>query len=112
MTRHLTLSLGLLALTACFPRAAPPPGQLSASAIAAGTTRWPDATHESLEEGRQLFVKSCGECHSHPALDAVAQEKWPKVMTAMARKADLTPDQGELMLRFVLASMPPPAATP
>ena len=68
----------------------------------AAAGRWPDATPESLENGRQLFLAKCNKCHGYPAIEKVAPDEWPSIMERMGHKAHLSAPDQDLVLRFVL----------
>jgi cytochrome c5 len=101
----LALAATLIMVAGCAtPRTAPAPGPISSDAVAAAKTRWPDATSESLEEGRGLFLKSCNRCHGYPDRSAYSEEKWPGIMEVMGKRAKLTPEQIQLVLHFIIAT--------
>ena len=100
------VALGLTSLSGCFlfyPKSGPPPGALSASALESARTRWADSTPESLEQGRQTFLGNCDRCHHYPDLTRYSDEKWPKIVDRMGKKADLSAEETERVVRFVLA---------
>lgn len=104
--RLLALSTTLVcALSGClYPKAGSAPSPLDTMAVEAARTRWPDADAESLESGRQLFLGSCDGCHAYPALAHYEADEWPRIMKRMGGKADLSPEQTEQVLRFILVS--------
>lgn len=62
-----------------------------------------------LETARSLYVERCSSCHGLYAPDEYSEARWPALMTTMARKAKLTAEQREELLRFVLAARSVPA---
>jgi hypothetical protein len=57
----------------------------------------------TLEEGRQLFVHRCIECHTLPVVaryDAVA---WPWLINDMSARANLRPAEREALMAYILA---------
>ncbi len=91
-----------LVLAACGGAAMP--GAISPAMVERARARWPDASAESLEKGRQLFVARCNACHAYPEPSAHPDDRWPSITQRMAGKAKLGAADGELVLRFVLAS--------
>jgi len=103
--RRLALSaLGLLAAGCIFPKAAPVPGPVSPADVDRGRYRWPDVDRASLSAGRDLFAARCNGCHDYPALTSIPEADWPPIVEKMARKAKLSREQGQLVLRFVLVA--------
>lgn len=110
-------------LAGCFPKVGAAPGPLAAVSLPLAQSRYENVSMESLEQGRQLFLKSCKDCHGYPDLLAYPEEKWPAAATKMAQKANLSAAEAELLTRFVVVArvvetipaanrVPPPAATP
>ena len=95
---------GALALAGCMVKTAAAPGPLDAQAIEIAKARYADTTPEELEKGRQLFLKSCSECHGYPDLVAYPEQKWPGLARGMSKKAGLKADEGELVTRFVMVA--------
>ena len=94
-----------LALLACgYPKTAAVPGPLAPTAVESAAARWPGTTAESLNAGRELFVAKCNDCHGHPDIKRIADDRWPGILERMGKKADLTPEQTETVLRFVLTT--------
>lgn len=99
----LLLSAFVCATTsACGPRAGAAPGPLSMASAELARSRWPDASAESLEQGRQLFLTNCHRCHSYPDRTAYTAGEWPSLVRRMGRKAHLSDAEAMLVLRFVL----------
>lgn len=92
-----------VALAACGPRAGATPGPLTAAAAEAARARWADASPESLERGRQLFLLNCHRCHEYPDRPTYEVDEWPSIIQRMGRKAHLSDADARLVLRFVLA---------
>lgn len=42
--------------------------------------KWPDATHEALEQGLQLFTTKCNTCHALPDVRSESADEWPKII--------------------------------
>ena len=113
----LTLVL-TLALAGCMPKVGAAPGPLANETLEIAKAKWTDATPEALEQGRQLFLKHCNQCHGYPDLVAFPEAKWPATAKRMATKEKLSDADGELVARFVVAlraeltAPPKPAAEP
>jgi cytochrome c5 len=99
--RHLLIAV----LVACgYPKPGPPPAPLPPAAIEAARLRFPGATAESLESGRQVFLRNCNRCHELPAIGAFSEAELERIVPRMARKAKLDEVQSQQVLQFVLAA--------
>lgn len=101
MRSLILVALPLLAV-ACFPKSAPPPTTITSADISVAQKKWPDATEASLNQGKDVFIANCNQCHDYPAMDAKSEAAWPATMDKMAAKAHLNPQQKQDVLRFVL----------
>ena len=99
--------LAAFGLACGFPKAGPVPGPVSPERATAASTKWQGTTPESLAAGRETFSAKCNACHGHPDVSAIAEEKWPTILDAMAKKADLTPKQKDDVLHFILSARTP-----
>ena len=91
------------------------PGELSEAAIAGALGKYPGASAASLQQGRQLFLDNCENCHAYADLWFYDAEKWPDIMKKMGKEAELTQQESDLVLHFVLtakADPRPPDAPP
>lgn len=95
----------LVAFTACgYPKAGTVPAPVTPAAEASAATRWPGTTPESLRNGRDLFAAKCNDCHGHPDITAIADDRWPGIVQRMGKKAKLAEPQTQDVLRFILAA--------
>ena len=62
---------------------------------------FPDATRESLEQGRKVFAQRCSVCHALPDPTTRTREGWRKVMVVMAVRARLVGERRELVERYL-----------
>src|SRR4051812_34808766 len=90
------LLLGLSACTSPVPRP-------NASATRAARERWPGTTRVQLENGRSLFLARCSGCHNLPKPTDYSAQEWRPIVERMEPLAKLTNEQGELVLRYVVA---------
>ncbi len=63
----------------------------------------PGATRQVLLEGRDLFVRKCGSCHSLPLPEAYPMTEWERHFRAMAPRARLSPEEKDRVWKFLLA---------
>ena len=93
----------------CYPKAAPAPGALSANRVTWASTRWPGVTASALSAGRDLFLAKCDGCHAYPDLTAISEERWPGILEKMGKKSELSAEERDAVLHYVLASRSQPA---
>jgi mono/diheme cytochrome c family protein len=74
----------------------PTPAQLARS-----QATWPDATPQTLDDGRTLFASRCTGCHVAPRAEVVPAIGWPGEVSKMAPRAHLTPEQIDLISRYL-----------
>jgi mono/diheme cytochrome c family protein len=108
--------LVVVSITAC-ARARLVPDSVDAAWAA---TRWPGTTAADLDAGYEIYRGRCAGCHHLPLPTAHGEEKWRRAMQEMAPKAKLTPEEHDLVLRYILAvrvrgegeapESPPPAS--
>jgi len=91
----------LLFAVSCGGGAVPHPTEAH---LARARARWPDTTAASLERGRELYVARCSGCHPlHPPSTQPAA-RWAVVLDQMAPRAKLSPEERELVLRYLTAT--------
>lgn len=56
---------------------------------------------ERIAEGKTIFDNSCGKCHDLPDPKSHTDTEWIGIVNAMAPKAKLTNEQGELVYDYV-----------
>ena len=66
--------------------------------------RWPEASLESLEAGRQAYVARCSGCHALHLPEERPPEVWPKMVAQMERDQGVRvrPEERELILRYLM----------
>jgi hypothetical protein len=101
--RRLTVA-ALVFVLGCYPKVSAAPPVLSAADADRAAARWPGVSASSLLAGRDHFLAKCNGCHGYPDLSAISDERWPAIVTRMAGKAHLTPEEGDGVLHFILAS--------
>ncbi len=104
--RRLLVVFAAVSLSGCFPRVAKPPDALSDAELEAVKAKYPDATSESMEKGRHLFVDHCDHCHGFPDLAYKKAEDWPKTSERMGKKSDMDPAEIDLLQKWIAAAYP------
>lgn len=95
----LTTLVALAVLTLACAGALPP---VTPALVERAVGRWPDSSEASLKRGRRLFVDRCSGCHSLVLPREHSGEEWPDYLDAMSERARLTPQERELVLRYLL----------
>lgn len=68
------------------------------------SAKWPGTTVGDLDRGRETFVGRCGGCHNLPEPNVKTPEEWSRVLDEMAARSKLTPDEKDLVLRYLSAA--------
>ena len=65
--------------------------------------RWPGTTVSTLNEGRALYVRRCGTCHSLYAPAEFAEPEWRASIAEMRDRAHVQPREEDLILKYLVA---------
>jgi hypothetical protein len=66
--------------------------------------RWPDATVQSLNEGRSLYIDHCSGCHSLHPPNEYTESEWKKSLDEMALKAKLLDTEKQLVYQYLITA--------
>jgi hypothetical protein len=67
---------------------------------------------EHLEEGRRLYTNRCAECHDLEMLDSRSLGGWDKMVSGMARRANLSGAEKARVMDYLAAALKVVEATP
>jgi mono/diheme cytochrome c family protein len=97
--------LGLLTV-ACVSSALPQP---TAADVTRGNARFPDLRLSELEQGRQLYVSRCGNCHTLKAPLELPPEQWQAAVTDMRVKngVKLSDAEAQAIVRYLTVAATP-----
>jgi mono/diheme cytochrome c family protein len=56
-----------------------------------------------LEQGRDLFVHRCIECHTLPPIWKYSRQDWPQIVKDMSHRASLKPGDRDAVVAYILA---------
>jgi cytochrome c5 len=87
----------LAALVACSKMLTPT--QSDADRAAA---KFPGLTLAELNEGKTLYADNCAKCHSLKKPKSRNEEGWRKIVPPMAKKAKITADHEDKILKYVV----------
>lgn len=59
------------------------------------------ATLAQLQQGRSIFVNSCGNCHGLPSPDSYSASNWNIILANMAPRAGLSASDAALVSKYV-----------
>jgi mono/diheme cytochrome c family protein len=103
ITRAPLLILVLLLSACAIDRFAPPPVTQALVARAS-----PDhATAPQLKTGRKIFASRCIDCHTLPVVSRYSRDQWPRLVSRMASRADLTADEEQSVIAYLRAAANP-----
>jgi len=80
----------------------PPP--VTAAMVSRSKQSWPEASQDKLEKGRSTFAAKCHQCHALPKPTAKTAAEWPAQVEKMGKLAELTDEQKQLVLHYLLAA--------
>jgi len=76
------------------------------------TTSTVDSTEEvkvysadQLAEGSSIYSSKCTTCHKAKIIDDYTEKRWSKVLPNMAKKAELNPNELELVQAYVASEL-------
>lgn len=64
--------------------------------------RFPDATKAELEKGYAVFTGPCTKCHRAKDITGYPESKLLDIVDAMAKKAKITPEEKQALIRFAV----------
>jgi cytochrome c5 len=100
-SRRLAPWLLALALAgACGSSAIPHPTEADAQWA---QTRWPGTTGAQLAEGRDLYVRKCGGCHTLYEPSHVVRVDWPATFDEMSDRAKMADPERERVRHYLTA---------
>jgi hypothetical protein len=83
--------------------------------LIAGCTGPGHATELPVDEttaARKLYVAKCAKCHKFYDPAKYSDEEWQKWMAKMSKKSKLTPEQSEVLARYIEDTFRSPKANP
>ncbi len=60
-----------------------------------------NATLDQLQQGRDLYIKHCAECHQLYSPDNFSASSWSSIMSKMAPKTSMNQSQVDLVKKYV-----------
>ncbi len=71
--------------------------------LTAGKTKFADLTKDNLIKGRSIYYGACMNCHEPKNINDYGLDEFSHILDNMARKAKLTPEEKNDVLRYVVA---------
>ncbi len=59
---------------------------------------------DTLQTGHGVYMRKCGECHTHLLPDQISSEDWHVVVPGMAWNAGITPVEEEALMKYIIAA--------
>jgi hypothetical protein len=70
--------------------------------VSSAGKRWAGTDSVALHHGYDLYVNKCGSCHVLYRPSKFTEEKWMKEVPDMGARAHITPQESEMILRYIL----------
>jgi len=67
----------------------------------AGATKTAEVSIDETSASRTLYVAKCAKCHKIYDRAKYSDEDWHKWMAKMSKKSKLTPEQSEMLSRYI-----------
>jgi hypothetical protein len=67
---------------------------------------------ETLQTGHGVYMRKCGECHTHLLPDEITTADWHVIVPGMAWNAGIEPVQEKALLKYLIAAKTPPQNHP
>jgi hypothetical protein len=83
----------------CVRSTAPAPTEAD---VTRARAQWPAITIDELNRGHAIYVGHCGTCHLVPKPRDHRPEDWPAIVDSMSARAELTDDEEDLVVRYVV----------
>lgn len=59
---------------------------------------------DTLHTGHGVYMRKCGECHTHLLPDQITTENWHVVVPGMAWNAGITPTEEKALMKYIMAA--------
>jgi hypothetical protein len=71
--------------------------------LTAGKTKYPDLTRDNLITGHSIYYGVCMNCHEAKNINEFSLDEFSSILNKMARKAKLTPEEKDAVLRYAVS---------
>jgi hypothetical protein len=61
----------------------------------------PEALTDEASAAKKLYIAKCAKCHKFYDPAKYSEEEWHKWMAKMSKKSKLTPEQSEMLSRYI-----------
>jgi hypothetical protein len=59
---------------------------------------------DTLQTGHGVYMRKCGECHTHLLPDEITSKDWHIIVPGMAWNAGITPAEEKALLKYIIAA--------
>ena len=59
---------------------------------------------DTLQTGHGVYMRKCGECHTHLLPDQITSKDWHVIVPGMAWNAGITPVEEKALMKYVIAA--------
>lgn len=103
--RFIPIILGLAMLGACSVLQREKPGINESAPVPDTLMALRSKTSlDTLQTGHGIYMRKCGECHTHLLPDEVTSENWHVVVPGMAWNAGIEPFEEKALLKYLIAA--------
>ncbi len=71
--------------------------------LTAGKTKFSDLTIDNLVKGHSIYYGACLRCHEAKNINDYGLDEFSDILNNMARKAKLTPEEKDAVLRYAVS---------
>ena len=59
---------------------------------------------DTLQTGHGIYMRKCGECHTHVLPKEVSSKDWHVVVPGMAWNAGILPSEEKALIKYIIAA--------
>jgi len=63
-----------------------------------------NTTLDTLQTGHGVYMRKCGECHTHLLPDEITSADWHVIVPGMAWNAGITPNEEKALMKYIIAA--------
>lgn len=97
--------LAIAFLSACSVLRKDKPGVSESAAIPDNAmAKRSNTSLDTLQTGHGVYMRKCGECHTHLLPDEISSKDWHVIVPGMAWNAGITPVEEKALMKYIIAA--------